>query len=140
MKIYLASPFFCEEELSNVERVEKILLDRGFDVFSPRLHEVRTDRTINTAFWSKQTFESDRRAIDDSDAIVMLYYGSVSDSGTAWECGYAYAKGKPTVVVHFGTCSNLMVHEGCRANISLDELYSYDFEKMPPKAYSGEMI
>ena len=28
----------------------------------------------------------------------MLYHGNYSDSGTAWECGYAYAKGKKICV------------------------------------------
>ena len=47
MKIYLASPFFNEDELNDVIRAEKILLGRGFEVFSPRLHEVRTDKTAD---------------------------------------------------------------------------------------------
>lgn len=139
MNIYLASPFFNDSELENVKRAEKILMSRGFDVFSPRLNEVR-ENISNKALWSEQTFENDRVAIDKADAVVMLYYGGYSDSGTAWECGYAYAKGKPVVVVQLGKNSNLMVHEGCRTNISLDELEKYDFEKMPKTRYNGDMF
>lgn len=140
MKIYLASPFFNDEELKNVERAEEILMKRGFQVFSPRLNEVRTDENTQSALWSKETFMNDKRFIDWADAVVMLYYGGYSDSGTAWECGYAYGTHTPVVVVHLGNDSNLMVHEGCHSNIKLEDLATYDFNKMPSLPYNGKMF
>ena len=140
MKIYLASPFFNEEELKNVQKAEEILMNRGFQVFSPRLNEVRTDENTQSALWSKETFINDKRFIDWADAVVMLYYGGYSDSGTAWECGYAYGTNTPVVVVHLGDDSNLMVHEGCHSNIRIDDLVTYDFEKMPSLPYNGKMF
>lgn len=140
-KIYLASPFFNEEELKNIETVEKILTERGFTLFSPRLNEVRSGEEYGSSAWSKETFMNDRRFIDWADAVVMLYYGNYSDSGTAWECGYAYGTNTPVIVVHMEDGeSNLMVHEGCHSNITLDDLKTYDFEKMPHKPYTGKMI
>lgn len=136
MKIYIASPFFNEKELENVKKVEKILIDRGFSVFSPRLHEMRTG---DTKLWSKENFINDKRFIDWADVVVMLYYGVYSDSGTAWECGYAYGTNTPVVVVHLGDDSNLMVHEGCHTNITLDDLKAYDFNMMPSYPYEGKM-
>lgn len=138
MKIYLASPFFNEEELNNVKAAEEILRKRGFTLFSPRENEVREGVPFSSA-WSAETFRNDRRFLDWADAVVMLYYGAYSDSGTAWECGYAYATHKPVIVVHFGEKSNLMVHEGCHANITLAELAEYDFETMPHKKWTGDM-
>ena len=140
MKIYLASPFFNKEELKNVQKAEEILMNRGFQVFSPRLNEVRTDENTQSALWSKETFMNDKRFIDWADAVVMLYYGGYSDSGTAWECGYAYGTHTPVVVVHLGNDSNLMVHEGSHSNIRLDDLVTYDFEKMPSLSYKGKMF
>lgn len=140
MKIYLASPFFNNEELKNVKKAEEILMKRGFQVFSPRLNEVRTDENTQSALWSKETFMNDRRFIDWADAVVMLYYGGYSDSGTAWECGYAYGTHTPVVVVHLGNDSNLMVHEGSHSNIKLEDLATYDFEKMPSLPYNGKMF
>ena len=140
MKIYLASPFFNEEELRNVALAEEILTERGFTVFSPRLNEVRTEETVGSRAWSKETFMNDRRFIDWADAVVMLYYGGYSDSGTAWECGYAFGTNTPVVVVQLGEASNLMIHEGCHTNISMDELSEYDFETMPYKPYEGKMF
>lgn len=140
MKIYLASPFFNEKELKNVKIAEKILTERGFSLFSPRLNEVRTDENTQQSWWSKETFMNDKKFIDWADVVVMLYYGGYSDSGTAWECGYAYGTNTPVVVVQLGEDSNLMVHEGCHSNITLEELKTYDFEMLPAKPYKGKMF
>ena len=140
MKIYLASPFFNEEELKNVEYAEKVLAERGFDVFSPRLNEVRDVDKVGSQWWSKETFMNDRRFIDWGDIVVMIYYGAYSDSGTAWECGYAYGTNTPVVVVHLGEDSNLMVHEGCHTNIYLDDLKDFDFTMLPHYPYNGKMV
>lgn len=140
MKIYLASPFFNEKELENVKIAEKILTERGFSLFSPRLNEVRTDENTLQSWWSKETFMNDKKFIDWADVVVMLYYGGYSDSGTAWECGYAYGTNTPVVVVQLGEDSNLMVHEGCHSNITLEELKTYDFEMLPAKPYKGKMF
>jgi len=140
MKIYLASPFFNETELKNVEYAEKVLTERGFDVFSPRLNEVRDVDKVGSQWWSKETFMNDRRFIDWADVMVMLYYGAYSDSGTAWECGYAYGTNTPVVVVQLGEDSNLMVHEGCHTNIKLEDLATYDFTMMPHNPYKGKMF
>lgn len=140
MKIYLASPFFNEKELENVKLAEKILTERGFSLFSPRLNEVRTDENTQRSCWSKETFMNDKKFIDWADVVVMLYYGGYSDSGTAWECGYAYGTNTPVVVVQLGEDSNLMVHEGCHSNITLEELKTYDFEMLPTKPYKGKMF
>ena len=94
--------FFNEEEIKNIEKAEKILFSRGFDVFSPRLNEVRNEENTQDKLWSKETFMNDKRFIDWADVVVMLYYGGYSDSGTAWECGYAYGTNTPVVVVHLG--------------------------------------
>lgn len=140
MKIYLASPFFNEKELENVKIAEKILTERVFSLFSPRLNEVRTDENTQQSWWSKETFMNDKKFIDWADVVVMLYYGGYSDSGTAWECGYAYGTNTPVVVVQLGEDSNLMVHEGCHSNITLEELRTYDFEMLPAKPYKGKMF
>ena len=138
-KIYLASPFFNEEENAWVENAENILRDRGFDVFSPRENEVRDTDVVGTIGWAYDTFYHDVKAIDNCDVVVILYHGNYSDSGTAWECGYAYAINKPVVCVQIGDLSNLMVHCSAVANITLEELKTYDFEKMPWIDYTGDM-
>ena len=90
--------------------------------------------------WSKAVFMADRSYIDWADVVVMLYHGQYSDSGTAWECGYAFATHTPVLVVHLGRDSNLMVHEGSHANLTMEELKTYDFDRMPLQGYTGSMF
>ena len=141
MKIYLAGPFFNEAEIRNIEYAERVLEEKGLELFSPMRHEERTEEP-GTSAWAHKLFEMDRKAIEEADALVVMYYGNYSDTGTAWECGYAFAKGKPVVLVHVNeaTDSNLMMHCGCRANIHLEELADYDFSIMPARGYSGKML
>ena len=138
--VYLAGPFFNETEVKNIEKAESVLEGRGFDLFSPMRHEVRTDP--GTVDWARDIFEMDRSEIDRADLVVALYYGNVSDSGTAWECGYAYAKGVPVVLVHVNedADSNLMMHVGCATNLSWGDLETFDFERLPRFEYEGEMF
>lgn len=139
-KIYIASPFFNDTETDALTKVENLLEAKGHDIFSPRKHEVR-EGNVGKPEWSKATFGNDKAAIDWCEAVVMLYWGNYSDSGTAWECGYAFATGKPVVVLHLGESSNLMIHEGSHTNLlSLEELEEYDFETMPKTAFKGKMF
>jgi len=139
LKVYLASPFFNDDELKYVKQAEDILKKRSCTVYSPRLQEVRIDEEG----WDKECFRSDVRAILDADIVIALYHGNYSDSGTAWECGFAYAERKPLFIVHIGSLdhvSNLMIHQGCSANISLSDLETidlsdiyYDFDWLSPE-------
>ena len=135
--IYIASPFFSDEEREILTYVETVLRGRGFEVFSPREHEVR-DEEPGSGKWCEKVFSMDRDAIDACETVVVIYHGNYSDSGTAWECGYAYGNGKNILAVQLGNDSNLMVHESVTANISLEELETYDFQNMPEKKYSGK--
>ena len=141
-RIYLASPFFIDHELECVKKAEEILTGRGFELFSPRLNEVREDKDKNPALWAQKTFELDRDNIDTADVVVMLYHGGYSDSGTAWECGYACGKGIPVIAVHIdkNNDANIMITQSCRANIALDELTDYDLEALPKKSFDGKIF
>lgn len=138
-KFYIASPFFNDVEIQAIVKTENILRNRGFQVFSPREHTA-PEETPGTAAWSHKIFEIDREGIVWADCLVVLYWGNYSDTGTAWECGYVYATGKPAIIVHLGDSSNLMIHEGSHTNLNgLDELEAYDFESMPRYPYEGKM-
>ena len=135
--IYLASPFFNEKEIALISKVEQLMRDRGIEIYSPREHEDREEKEL-LPDWCKQTFLKDVAAINRCDCVLAIYAGNYSDSGTAWECGYAFALGKPVVVLQAGEDSNLMIHESARANITLEELAEYDFENLPKVGYSGK--
>ena len=101
----------------------------------------KVDAEEGTPEWANKIFELDRGEIDKADAVAALYYGSNGDTGTAWECGYAAAKGIPVVLVHMRQDgdSNLMMHCGCRTNIRLKDLADYDLRSMPVYEFRGKM-
>lgn len=139
MRVYLASPFFNERELKVLAQVEKILDDKGLTVFKPKDNQIN-ELELASNSWSLATFNNDKKFIDWAEIVVAVYHGNYSDSGTAWEIGYAYGTQKPVVVVHVGEASNLMIHEGSHANVTLEGLKEYDFETMPSKEYKGVMF
>ncbi|MDA1509624.1 nucleoside 2-deoxyribosyltransferase [Bacillus cereus] len=138
-RVYLASPFFNEREIDLVERVEKILSEKGLQVFSPMRNQME-GLTAGSRHWSIETFRNDVKFIDWSEVVVAIYDGNYSDSGTAWELGYAFGTNKPVIVVHVGNDSNLMVHESAHANIDLLALPNFDFDKLPSSFYNGKMF
>ncbi len=141
MRIYLASPFFDEKELEVYHQVMEILRNKHLDVYAPFLNQI--DRQgLSKKQWAEQTFEKDINAIKQADAIVMLFYGLYSDSGTAWECGYSYALNKRIVAVHLHNGkSNCMINCSCHANLNgLEELKNYDFSSMPKIDYYTKII
>ena len=131
-KVYLASPFFKEDELEHYGKILKILRDKGLSVYAPLETELKKDG-LTRKEWANKTFFKDIENIKEADVVVMLYFGFYSDSGTAWECGYAYGINKPVVAMHlYEGKSNCMVNCSCHANlVSLEELENYDFDKMP---------
>ncbi len=141
MKVYLASPFFNEKELDAVMKAEQILEGKHFNVFSPRKLDY-SDLGIGTNEWSKAIYKTDIEEIHNADVMVVLYHGNYSDSGTAYEIGYAVALGKKVILVHVDrhNDSNLMCHEGAHTNIYLDELENYNFDETPVIAYTGKMF
>jgi nucleoside 2-deoxyribosyltransferase len=89
-KIYLAGPLFSLAEQGFNAELARFLEREGFEVWLPQEHEPRD----NTA---RAIFEMDVAAIDWADMVIACMDGADPDSGTAFECGYAYAKGKPIV-------------------------------------------
>jgi nucleoside 2-deoxyribosyltransferase len=120
-KLYLAGPLFTLAEQSFNVEVARFLEGAGFEVWLPQEHEPRrkTARAI---------FQMDVKALDWADMVVAWMDGPDPDSGTAWECGYAYAKGKPIVCYRTdfrisgdtkGAPYNLMLSESATARFEL---------------------
>lgn len=136
-KIYLASPFFNETELERVDKVKEILDAKGLEVFSPKEHQNK-HLEFGSLEWRKATFDNDVDHIDWCDVVVaIISQGNYDDSGTAWELGYAYATGKPIVLVNLtGETINLMIADSLHALItSYKELKEYDFEELKKIPY-----
>lgn len=144
-KIYLASPFFSDEQTDRVQRVEAALAANPTvgDVFSPRLHQ-HEEYELFSQPWREVTYAGDVAAIDEADVMVnvMDYEGDHVDPGTAWEFGYAVKAGVPVIAVKEKPGAvNLMMGMPLTAFITnIDDLATYDFETTPAIPYSGDIF
>lgn len=98
MKAYLAAPFFNQNERYIYSRVIDYLRHAEMlDLYVPQEHTVEDAWNLSNSAWAWEVFKEDVRALDEAKVVYVLNFGMYSDSGTAWEAGYAYAKGKRIV-------------------------------------------
>jgi nucleoside 2-deoxyribosyltransferase len=90
MKIYLAGPLFSSAERDFNSRLAGLLREERIEVWLPQESE---QHSMNP----RQIFKEDVRGIDWADVVVANMDGADPDSGTCWECGYAYLK-KPIII------------------------------------------
>jgi nucleoside 2-deoxyribosyltransferase len=90
MKLYFAGPLFSAAERAWNAEIVAELRAAGYEVFLPQEQEPGMD--------AAGIFASDVAGIDWAAALVAVMDGPDPDSGTAWECGYAYGK-KPVILV-----------------------------------------
>ena len=129
MKIYLASPFFNEEELTVYKQVIRQLRNMEHEVYVPQEHSIEGAWDMSNAHWARAVYREDIKAIDECECVMILNFGMYSDSGTAWEAGYANALRKYTVQV---LCSgdnatySLMMINGCDKVVDLDNVDHFE--------------
>ncbi len=90
-KLYLAGPLFTLAEQHFNAELARFLERNGFEVWLPQEHEPRRNKDRGRA---RAIFKMDVDALNAADMVVACMDGPDPDSGTAWECGYAYAKDK----------------------------------------------
>jgi len=91
VKIYLAGPLFTTPEREFNVQLAARLRGVGHEVFVPQENPA-SERT------GKAIFLKDLEGLDGAEAVVAIMDGADPDSGTCWECGYAYAAKKPVVL------------------------------------------
>ena len=98
MKAYLAAPVFNSHERYIYSRVIDYLRNaEHLDLYVPMEHTVEDAWNLSNSAWAWEVFKEDVRALDKAEIVYVLNFGMYSDSGTAWEAGYAYAKGKTVI-------------------------------------------
>ena len=90
MKLYLAGPLFTTAEQEFNRQLRDRLEILGHEVWLPQEHEPR-ERS------AQAIFEADVAGLEGAEVVVANMDGSDPDSGTCWECGYAYKK-KPIIL------------------------------------------
>jgi nucleoside 2-deoxyribosyltransferase len=93
VKLYVAAPLFSTPEHEWNAALTARLEAAGHEVFLPQAQQHVTNPT------GDQIFRKDLEGLDWCDGVVAIMDGPDPDSGTAWECGYAYGVGKPIVLL-----------------------------------------
>ncbi len=128
---YMAGPLFTLAERQFNAALASQLRSLGYTIAVPQEIEPRE-------FTAAAIFEEDVKAIDNARAVVAIFDGADPDSGTCWECGYAYAKGKPVIAVRTDFREigdgglapyNLMLTESACSQIYLSSL-RHDFASL----------
>lgn len=93
--IYLAGPLFTQAEQAWLRSVKAELLKHDYEVCWP--FELFKDGQISG--WGptapRRIMERCRESLDRAALMVAWLDGTQVDDGTAWEIGYAHARGKP---------------------------------------------
>ena len=99
LRIYLAGPLFTHaERLWNRALFQQLsLLIPTARIILPQVEATKYIRESGLDF--EGIVGSCIEQLDKANLILAILDGSDSDSGTSWECGYAYAKGKRVIGV-----------------------------------------
>jgi nucleoside 2-deoxyribosyltransferase len=135
LRIYLAGPLFTQIERRWNRHLAGLLEAKlpGAEIVLPQ--DFTIEGTFNQRRYYRQLFRLCLEAIDDADVVVALLDGADSDSGTAFEIGYALAREKPIVGVRTDFRQsqdrgvNLMLSHACTRYI-FDMSFSEDTRRL----------
>lgn len=96
-KVYLAAPLFSEAERNYNVKIAKELSRYGMVVHLPQ--DCGDSVSSRDESMQDQIFKKNIEALDNSDLVIAIIDGADADSGTSWEIGYAYAKGKKIIAL-----------------------------------------
>ncbi|MBZ0287413.1 MAG: nucleoside 2-deoxyribosyltransferase [Anaerolineae bacterium] len=129
---YIAGPLFNEGERWFDEQIEQIAREAGFATFLPH-RDGQESKTYEGKERVRHIFAEDVGGVDRADIVIANLNGVTTDDGTAWELGYAYARGKHLVGIYTDwrlqfphQTVNLMIECSLHKLVhSLDELRAY---------------
>ncbi len=111
MHIYLAAPLFTKAERDFNTALVVLVREAGYEIFFPQDDSPQDDLP-------DKVFKADLNGLNQAKIVVAVCDGTPVDDGTAWEIGYAYARGKPVIglrtdsrAVREGEWVNLMIQE-----------------------------
>ena len=144
-RIYLAGPFFSDQQIDRIHRVEAALkANPSVDSFFSPMETNTTDDNGQqfTPEWAKRVFKLDTEEIDKADVVCAVtdFVHQNMDSGTAFEVGYAFSSHTPVVCLQeLDEPLNLMIGQAlCFYTKDVEELATYDFDKLPTRPYTGK--
>lgn len=130
ISVYTAAGWFNPTQLEDLEKIEKIVDSREnwLDIKSPRRIFVCPPNAPQEV--QNKTFQGNLEHIKSADFVLASTIGPRADSGTIWECGYAFAVNTPIVYICVnlpkGALFNLMLAKSAiKVVSSYDQLEDY---------------
>lgn len=146
--IYIAAAFNgkddkdTERKRENCKKLKEILEYKpGVNIYAPWELRFPNAWDYPNSEWGLMVFAADIANLEKADIVVSLNYGRLDPTaGTAWECGYAFAKGKKVIMVEMtDEPMSLMCSNGCYARVKgLEGIRNYDFIAMQPARTNTE--
>jgi nucleoside 2-deoxyribosyltransferase len=130
IKIYLAGPLFSLNERCSNRRLADAIVKQMPGVVVELPQDYKYHGKFNDKRFFLEVYKACIAGVESADVIVAILDGPGSDDGTAYEVGYAVAKGKPVIGVRTDYRAsqemgcNLMLSRGCTAFVhrpSFDE-------------------
>ena len=126
IKCYIAGPFFREGERERLEKLREFFKSDEFfnkyEFFFPMDHKIPGGESMPNGEWAWNVFEMDVKELAASKLVIAVYDTHYSDTGTAWELGFAYANHIPVLLL----CTNLNADNSIMPLIAADKIYQYD--------------
>jgi nucleoside 2-deoxyribosyltransferase len=94
MKVYLAGKIGTEIERSYLEKIDAACKKRGFSTFLPHRDAGLAKNIADASMIFKKDIKD---GFKGCSLIIASLEGLHVGAGTAWELGYAYAKGIPAI-------------------------------------------
>lgn len=95
-RVYFAGPLFTQAEWHWNARLAEALRGLGMNVLLPQA-AAEPMLKGEKAFDGTALFSENIANIDSADVVLAILDQAEPDSGTCWECGYAYRAGRPIV-------------------------------------------
>jgi nucleoside 2-deoxyribosyltransferase len=126
VRVYVAGALFTDAEREFNTRLATRLEGAGYRVFLPQ-RDAPHDHAGSG--YAAPIFRADLAGLNGADVLLAVCDGIPVDDGTAWEIGYAFARGLPVVglrtdsrIVGREEQVNLMIQESVTAMVhSIDE-------------------
>ena len=141
MKVYVAASFAYSDKDKTAQRKQDIegIVNKiktkyvdCFDFYLPHQLKIVNAWDYSLETWANMVFTHDIEALNDSDLVIFISYGKENNAGAVWECGYAFAKQIPVIVIKMTDyIESLMVTSSAHAIITQNEISQYDFYKLP---------
>jgi nucleoside 2-deoxyribosyltransferase len=127
IRLYFAAPLFTQAEWQWNSQLRDELVKLGLEVTLPQDREVPM-LSGSERFNSEALFLDNIRGIEEADVLLAVLDQADPDSGTCWECGYAYKLGRPIIGLQTDlriigddpeASTNLMLSRSCRTLIRI---------------------